>query len=234
MADKLNSCIFFGFAVSLVNCIQILSGMKNTFVVMLMLFGMSAFAQNFEGEIVYANTYKSKSALVSDEQLTSMMGSKQYYFMKGADYKSLMNGKLVEWQLYLSKENKIYNKMSASETVYWNDASVNDDEVLKSEVHKEATTILGYKCDELVLTCKSGVQKYYFNSKLAIDAKMFVKHKFGNWYAFLEKANAVPLKMTVDNAQFSMESVATEIKPGKLEDKTFVLAAGTKTEKSPY
>jgi len=201
---------------------------------MLTLLSVVCFAQAFEGEIVYANTFKSKSMLVSDDQITGMMGSQQKYFMKGAEYKSEMNGKMVQWQLYISKENKIYNKMSASETVYWNDASVNTDQVLKSELHKEVTTILGYKCDELVLTCKSGVQKYYFNSKLGIDAKLFVNHKFGNWYDYVQKANAVPLKMIVDTDQFSMESVATEIKPAKLDDKFFTLAPGTKTEKSPY
>ena len=194
----------------------------------------SLFAQNFEGEIIYANTYKSKSMMVSDEQLTSMMGTKQDYFLKGSEYKSVMNGKLVEWQLYNSKENKLYNKVGNTETVYWNDAAVNDDEVQKAELHKEATTILGYKCDELVLTCKSGIQKYYFNSKLGIDAKMYVNHKYGNWYAYLQKANAVPLKMIIDTEQFSVESVATEIKAGKLDDKVFVLAPGTKTAKSPF
>jgi len=208
--------------------------MKNGFIALLMLLSMVGFCQNFEGEIVYTNAYKSKSVMASDEQITSMMGSKQTYFMKGAEYKTVMNGKLIEWQLYVSKDNKIYNKMSSSETVYWNDASKNDDVVLKSELHKEVTTILGYKCDELVLTCKSGTQKYYFNSKLAIDAKLFVNHKFGNWYDYVQKANAVPLKMVIDTEQFSMESVATEIKPGKLDDKVFTLAPGTKTEKSPY
>jgi hypothetical protein len=208
--------------------------MKNTIIVLLTLLSFTTRAQNFEGEIVYTNTYKSKSVMVSDDQLTKMMGEKQNYFMKGAEYKSVMNGTVVEWQLYISKENKLYNKMGNSATVYWNDAAVNDDEVSKVELNKEVVTILGYKCDELVLTCKSGVQKYYFNSKLAIDAKLFVNHKYGNWYAYLQKAGAVPLKIIIDSPQFEMESVATEIKPGKLDDKVFVLAPGIKTEKSPY
>ena len=105
---------------------------------------------------------------------------------------------------------------------------------MKSELHKAVTTILGYKSDELVLTCKSGTQKYYFNTKLGIDAKLFVNHKYGNWYDYVKQANAVPLKMVIDTEQFSMESTATEIKPGKLDYKVFTLAPGTKTEKSPF
>ena len=87
--------------------------MKNGFIALLMLLSMVGFCQNFEGEIVYTNAYKSKSVMASDEQITSMMGSKQTYFMKGAEYKTVMNGKLIEWQLYVSKDNKIYNKMSS-------------------------------------------------------------------------------------------------------------------------
>ena len=38
------------------------------------LFAITAFGQNFEGEIVYKNNYKSKMPNVTDEQLTNMMG----------------------------------------------------------------------------------------------------------------------------------------------------------------
>jgi hypothetical protein len=42
------------------------------------------------------------------------------------------------------------------------------------------------------------------------------------------------LKSIIESAQFTMESVATEVKPMKLDTKTFELPTGTKTEKSPY
>lgn len=195
---------------------------------------ITLFGQSFEGKIFYANTYKSKNPKMTDQQWTSMMGSTQEYLIKGGDYKSIANGTLVQWQLYINKDNKLYNKMSNSETAFWNDASVQGDEVLKVEVNKGVTEILGYKCDEVILTCKSGVQKYYFNSKLSVDTKLFTNHKFGNWFDYLSKANSLPLKSVIETAQFTMESVATEVKAMKLDTKTFELPAGIKTEKSPY
>ena len=96
------------------------------------------------------------------------------------------------------------------------------------------TEVLGYKCDEVILTCKSGVQKYYFNSKLSVDTKLFVNHKFGNWFDYLSKSNSLPLKSVIETAQFTIESIATEVKPMKLDTKTFELPAGIKTDKSPY
>jgi hypothetical protein len=195
---------------------------------------ITVFGQNFEGKILYTNSYKSKNPKMTDQQWTSMMGSTQEYLIKGGDYKSIANGTLVQWQIYINKDNKLYNKMSNSETALWNDASIQGDEILKVEVNKGVTEILGYKCDEVILTCKSGIQKYYFNSKLSVDTKLFVNHKFGNWFDYLSKSNSLPLKSIIESAQFTMESVATEVKPMKLDTKTFELPTGTKTEKSPY
>ncbi|MCH5598642.1 hypothetical protein [Niabella ginsengisoli] len=124
--------------------------------------------------------------------------------------------------------------MANSETLLWNDGATNPDEILKAEVNKDVTEVLGYKCDELVLTCKSGTQKYYFNTKLSVDTKLFVNHKFGNWYDFVSKSNSLPLKSIVDNGQFTLESVATEVKEMKLDKTFFDLPADTKTMKSPY
>lgn len=198
------------------------------------LFSFSTFGQTFEGKIVYNNTYRSKIPNVTDEQLTTMMGSTQEYFIKNGDYKSVSNGAFFQWQLYVNNDNKLYNKMANSETLLWNDGATNHDEILKEEVNKGVIEILGFKCDELVLTCKSGIQKYYFNSQLSVDTKLFVNHKFGNWYDFILKSNSLPLKSVIGNAQFTLESVATEVKEMKLDKILFDLPANAKTMKSPY
>jgi hypothetical protein len=203
-------------------------------ILLICLIAISSFGQAFEGKILYANTYKSKVPNITDQQFASMMGATQEYFIKGGDYKSVMNGQMMQWQLFRNKDSKLYTKMSNLESALWTDATVNADEVLKTEVKKGATEILGYKCDEVTLTCKSGVQKYYFNSKLGVDSKLFANHKYGNWYDFLKTSNAMPLKIVVDTPQLAMESVATEVTPMKLSAAMFDLPPGLKTEKSPY
>lgn len=190
--------------------------------------------QNFEGKIVYANSFKSKNPQLSDAQWTALMGNQNEYFIKEGDYKTIANGKLMQWQLYINEDNKLYNKMSNSPIAFWNDGNVNADTVLNAQFNKGVTEVLGYKCDELVLTCKSGVQKYYFNAKLSANASLYAKHKFGNWSEYLSRAKALPLKSVIENAQFIMESVATEVVPLKLDAKLFLLPDGIKTEKSQY
>jgi hypothetical protein len=208
--------------------------LKNIAILCLFLSTITAFCQPFEGKITYTNTFKTKNTKISDQQWTTMLGSNQEYFIKGGDYKSITNGTFVQWQQYSNAENRLYIKMANTETLLWNDGSIQGDEVLKVEINKKVTEILGYKCDEVILTCKSGVQKYYFNSKLAVKTKLFANHKFGNWFDYLSNSNALPLKSIIDTAQFTMESIATEVKPMKLDPKMFELPAGVKTEKSPY
>ncbi|MGC4040978.1 MAG: hypothetical protein QM710_09415 [Flavobacterium sp.] len=207
---------------------------KICFIILTLLLGLNTFSQAFEGEIIYSNSYKSKNPQMKDEQWAAYMGDTQTYTIKNGDYKSTMNGSLIQWQVYVNKDNKLYNKISQSEAAFWNDASVQDDEVLKTELNKGVADILGYKCDELVLYCKSGVQKYYFNAKIGVDAKLFTKHKFGNWYDFVSRANALPLKSILETEQFTLTSVATKVTPMKIDPKQLELPSGIKTEKSPY
>ncbi len=206
----------------------------STLVVICILVITNSFAQDFEGKIVYQNTCKSKIPNVTDQQFTLMMGATQEYFIKGENYKSSSNGTFLQWQIYVSKDARIYTKLSSSPTLLYNDVTVNPDEVLKAEVNKNAIKILGHMCDELVLTCKTGMQKYYFSNVAKVNPKLFENHKFGNWNEVISRTNSLPLKMIIDNPQFTIECIATDIKPMSLEDKLFELPPDSKIEKSPY
>lgn len=209
-----------------------LNALKLLFI--LTLITTNTLAQDFEGKIIYQNSYKSKIPNISDQQFSSMMGTSQEYIIKDGNYKSTTNGTFAQWQLYIHKDNKLYNKMTNTATILWNDGATNSDEVIKAEVNKNAIEILGRKCDELILTCKSGVQKYYYNAELKVTPALFVNHKFGNWNQVMARTNSIPLRILIDNQQFTLECNAVEVQAKKLDAKLFELPAGSKLEKSPY
>ena len=198
------------------------------------LLGITASAQFFEGKVTSTLVYTSRTAGVTSAQFTSLMGDTQEYYIKGSHYKSVFNGKLMQWAIYVPSELKLYSKMANSETLLWNDVTQQADEVLTAELNKGKETILGYLCDELILTCKSGVQKYYFHSALGIDPNLYTKHAYGNWFEYLSRAKALPLKSIIETPQFVLESVATSLTPMKLDDAIFLLPPGAKTMKSPF
>ncbi|HEY0751120.1 MAG TPA: hypothetical protein VGD26_08190 [Chitinophagaceae bacterium] len=191
-------------------------------------------AQNFEGKLVYQNNFKSKSDAVPDEMLSEMLGSAMNYYIKENQYKTESNGKMVQWQIYNPTEKKLYTKMSNSESIFWNDVTVFDDEILSSETNKAVTEVLGYVCDEIIFKTKDGIQKFYYNSKLAIDPKLYTDHKYSLWSDFVSRSGALPLKIIIESAEFTMESTVIEIKPMAVETKFFVLPEGLKAEKSPF
>src|SRR5687767_14927655 len=89
--------------------------------IFLVLAATASFAQSFEGIVKYRNTFKSKVPNVTDEQFADMMGTSMEYLMKGSNYKTTTNGNYILWQLYISKDNKIYNKIANSPAILWND-----------------------------------------------------------------------------------------------------------------
>jgi hypothetical protein len=208
---------------------------KNLLLIILIMGSFSEnWAQYFEGKITYSTQYKSKIPNVSDTQLTTMMGAQQEYYFKNGNYVSLTNGAAVLGQYYILKDNKLYTKMANIEAYLWNDATENADVVLSAVVNKNVAKILDFDCDELILTCQSGVQKYYFSEKIAVNAEWFTQHKFGNWAEFISRSKALPLKMVVDSPQFTLESTATSVQKQVLESSFFSLPPGAQTMKNPY
>ena len=209
--------------------------MKKIFITTL-LFALQfcANCQSFEGKIVYKCNYKSKLPNVSDTQFTQLMGNTQEYFIANGNYKSIANGTFFQSQTYLLSENKLFSKMANSMDYLWNDCAVNTDVITKFVINKSVTKILGYNCDELILYCTSGVQKYYYNSKFAIDVKVFVTHKYGNWYEFVSKSKALPLKYIMETKQFVLETIAVSVEEKKLVNSFFELPLDAKTIKSPF
>jgi hypothetical protein len=204
------------------------------FLLLFLLSFFSVSAQSWEGKITYQNSYSSTNDHVTTQQLSTMMGTIQEYYIQGGNYKSVMNGKMMEWQMYLHSENKLYTKSAMSPSILWNDAADQNDSLISIKINKAAATILGYSCDEMIITLKSGVQKYYYSSKLAIDPSLFKGHVYGNWYDYISRAKALPLKMVIQTPDFTMQSVATKAEAQKLDASIFRLPAGVGLMKSPY
>jgi hypothetical protein len=190
------------------------------------------YSQSFEGEIVYKVTMKSK--LPADARFSNMLGDKHVYTIRQGAYKIVSNGTIFQWELYKPDSNKLYLKSSNSDVITWKDAGVNTDTILKINRYKKAAVILGRTCDEIELICQKGIEKYYYDPSLAVSAQLFAKHKYQHWYAFVSESHALPLKITIENAQFSSAAIASSIKPIKFEPGHFDLPRGARTAKSPF
>src|SRR5581483_2091579 len=113
--------------------------------------------------VIYSIDIKSNTPSATSEQFSRLIGNTQHYYMKGANYKSTYNGELNAWNIYVNK--KYYDKTSRKDTFYWHDVSIDHDTIYKTELKKNDTIILGYRCHKLTFVCNSGIQIYYFNAQ---------------------------------------------------------------------
>lgn len=177
--------------------------------------------QDFEGMLVYSINYKSKSSDVTSEQLNSLMGTKQWYAIKGGNYKSVFNGNFIKLQIYRGDENKSYSLTAKSDILYYEDYSENKDKALSYEIKKNQDTIMGVPCDLIIVKAGKSKTSYYFNSSYKVNPELFKGHNYGNWYYMVSKTKALPLKTVMETEQFIMTSIATEVKPMQLNDNIF-------------
>lgn len=196
--------------------------------------GLNAVAQSFEGKIRYSNSYQSKLANLKSEQLNAMMGTKQAYVIKGNNYKSVFNGTFTKLQMYRGSENKNYTLTGKSDTLYWEDYSVNKDEALSYEIKRAYDTILGISCDLITVKANNSLTHYFFNANYSVDSELFKKHNYGNWYYIISKTKALPLKTIYETDQFIMISEAIEITLMELNDNVFEVQNKDKVAKANW
>lgn len=127
----------------------------------------------------------------------------------------MLNGQSLTLQLYNGRQNRLYTKTPASDTLYWFDASANADTVLSYTIKKAAAVVLGNSCDAVVMKTAAGSTTIYYSAKYPIDPSLYKNHLYSNWAFYTGKARAVPLKIVLETTGFRMESTAVEIK--KLE-----------------
>jgi len=176
--------------------------------------------QSFEGKIVYKYSVESRSSMVAKVTLSSVFGTSQQYFIKGAKYKSIGDG-MLSLQMYDVSSNRLYNKTNRSDTLYWIDASVNNDSAISFEIKKNQKVILGNNCDAMIVKTVTGTTTYYYCDKYKVQVAAFARHKYGNWWLFVSKTGVLPLGTIIESPTFRLEGVATEISPMKLEDSFF-------------
>ena len=187
----------------------------------------NAFAKEFEGIVEYRNSVLDENG-EAQSTLEKKVGSKRMYYIKGGNYKSVSNGALFKYQIYLFDENKIYTKKIGTDKYDIVDAADNEFPVLDYSISFNQETILGFKCDLITILTENGVYKYYYSRAHKINPDNYIKHNNGNWRFYVSRTSALPLKMVfeINTKRFFVayktiyESVAVNIieRPLSLEE----------------
>jgi hypothetical protein len=195
--------------------------MRKIFILFINLIALNCFSQQFEGKITFQNSYQSKEGYTPNEYLTQLFGNNHIVEIKNENYKLSGNGKLLQYQIFLAIENKLYTKLAAGETLGVKDLKKAEEKVKNVEVNRKSTEILTKTCDEFIVICKNSTQRYFIDSSLNISPEIFTTKNFNYQLAFLLKNKIIPLKMIVEDNIGICESTAIEIKEEKIDESTF-------------
>lgn len=182
-------------------------------------------AQSFEGRIRYQNTCQSSDPNFKKEYCDLITDSIQDYYFKKGNYKYQSIG-VEGWTLYLKKQNTIYAKTKKSKTVFANKANKQTaPETGEIQINRNVITILGYPCDELILTTPNSIQKYYYHSRTSLKPRYLKKHKYGNVNQIIKRTRAIPLKTIwiLKDQNIELISQAIEIENLELNDSLFTI-----------
>ena len=185
------------------------------------LIALNCFSQQFEGIITYQNSYQSKAENTPNEYLTQLFGNNHIVEIKNENYKLSGNGKLLQYQIFLAFENKLYTKLAAGETLGIKDLKKTEEKVKNVQVNRNSTEILTKTCDEFIVFCKNSTQRYFIESSLNINPEFFKTKNFNYQLAFLVKNKIIPLKMIIEDNMGICESTAIEVKEEKIDESTF-------------
>lgn len=200
--------------------------MKAKLIMIFLLFSISSFSQNFEGEIIYKNVCKSDKAEWKIEYCQMITDSIENFYYKNGNYKYSVPIHQT-WTIYKTNENKIYTKNKKGK-LYSNDANLNKDSITNITINKSALKVLGFDCDELIVESPGSIQKYYYSSKLSIDPMFYKNHDYGNLNTITSITKSIPLKtlFIIENQGLILESTAIKINSRKIEDEIFLIPNG--------
>lgn len=168
-------------------------------------------AQYFEGLVRYDVSYSSNSDFLTVEQMKEY-GTVIAYNIKGGNYRfDYIDGKHIEWLLYLDSTKKQYTKLYNSDTVYWKFVNDTTDSIFATTINKKVLDISGVSCDEIIFKTTNGLHKYYYNPSITIDKSYFQNHKKGNLAEFVEISSSIPIIEIMEDKIGTMKIEAVDI-----------------------
>ncbi len=178
------------------------------------------FSGNMEGVVPNVDVYKKKL------KETASFSKETTYTYKGGDYRVDMvdTGTTM---IYRNKENTIYTKERNYNKFIVTEADIDLEKQMFGALPDIAqvetdVTILGRKCNKVVISYRAGVYEYYYaKGFLKMDPVLYKGHTYNRWYEFLKISNALPLRIVKNTLGMSVIMDVVKIDTTEIDMKLF-------------
>jgi hypothetical protein len=196
--------------------------------IILFLFPIFIYAQNFSGEIEFQISFIAKNDKVNIDSIKSAnYGDRAIYLIQDGYYKNMLykNDKLKYSYTYDNVSKRMYDEEVDRNFITFRDSRKGYDAPFKSQIYKDSTlTILGKSCFLVTYQDENSFTKSYYSKKVKVDHNLFANHNVGNWYNKLKEVDgSIGLKTITEYEDHIVIYEAVNIKKSKVKQTAFDL-----------
>jgi hypothetical protein len=200
--------------------IHFLYGLVSSFI----FFSCNEKHQDFEGIIKYVVKYESTSNEYPIEYLKAHYGDTSIVYIKGGNYKQVYPH-TVEYSevIYHNLTNQYYLLKVGIDSLFYADVGNSNEKYTLKKSTRPDITILGYKCNSIIMFHRNVSTLYYYAPSLPLSAKPFRFHKYGGYNILTKKIKSIYLAKYDKYKDFTISSEAFFIEKKNLQDSIFNL-----------
>ena len=177
---------------------------------------------SFEGKITYQLIIQAKGDPRKYQTLKEVFGDTVIYtFSKGRYAMQYTDGK-VEYIKYL-RDNNQYRKMLWLDTLYFQDAAIENSALYSVLEEKTDFEVLGRKLKLISIVTDSYKKFYYYDPNMYMNPEYFKKHTYGYENKYYEIAKAPYIYAEIEYEDLKIILKPLSIKEMKIDDDFFKL-----------
>ncbi len=177
---------------------------------------------SFEGKITFHVIMQTTADKKKYQSLKEVFGDTVIYtFSKGRYAMEYIDGK-VEYIKYL-RDNNQYRKMAWLDTLYFQDAVLENSTLYSVLEEKTDFKVLGRKLNMVSIITDNFKKYYYYDPNMHMNPEYFKKHTFGYENKYYEIAKAPYIYAEIEYEDLKIVLKAISIKEMKIDDKFFKL-----------
>ncbi len=195
-----------------------------TLITIISLYAVGQTQKYFEGKILYKFSFKADKIPNPDKLLSPLFGNGSTMYFKEGNYRHEYEGGLLEFDLYLKADNKLYQKKRNNDTIFWNDCSITGDKIQNFLFSSKTDTVLGIICDRLLIQYKDNSETHYYNAdSIRTNPDWFENFKLNEEYLIDRKEKSIYLKSEHLFNYFTFIESATKISAEVIDISKFKL-----------
>lgn len=193
-----------------------------TLIVISVCLKVSAQQKSFEGYVVYLTEVKSKSEIISDHAMKNLLalGNQSTVFFKQGNYKQIF-GPVTSY--YITKDQKVYNKFTNIDTLYYIDYSSDTSVIKKISRSNEKRYIAGFDCKSLTIESNEATHKYFYAPSLYLDPEYDKNNAMDKYNVYIKETSSVYLGYSLETETYLVSGTGIRVNQAPVADSVFEL-----------